>query len=99
MATLEQLREKIEKIDRTIIKKLAARQKLSVQIGTLKAKMGKPVLDLAREKKLQRFYDKLSLQHQLDANWIQKIFKLIVAHSRKCQKPDLLKKNSLGNKK
>jgi chorismate mutase len=99
MATLEQLREKIAKIDHAIIKKLAARQKISDKIGLLKAKIGKPVIDPAREKKLQQFYKSLSERYQLDTAWVKSLFKSIFAYSRKCQRRSLSKRKLTKNGK
>lgn len=86
MATLEQLREKINKVDRAIIQKLAARRKIALQIGRAKAKLGKPILDPAREAKLLQQYEALAEQHQLDPSWLKKLFKTIFTYSRKQQR-------------
>jgi chorismate mutase len=86
MTTLKQLRHRIEKTDAAIIKKLAVRIKLVKQIGALKAKTGKKVFDPTREKKLRDFYDKLSVQYQIQPNFIKRLFKNIITYSRKLQK-------------
>ncbi|WBV72805.1 chorismate mutase [Legionella pneumophila] len=50
MSTIEELRKQIEQTDAYIIEKLAQRQELSKQIGALKAKEGKKIIDRLREK-------------------------------------------------
>ncbi|OGT46991.1 MAG: chorismate mutase [Gammaproteobacteria bacterium RIFCSPHIGHO2_12_FULL_41_15] len=86
MATIKQLREKIEVIDSAIIKKIAIRQKLSKQIGQLKNKAGKEILDNKREEALMHLYENLSAQYQLQESFIKRIFKIIITHSRRLQR-------------
>jgi len=86
MKSLQQLRKKINTIDKTIIKHIATRMKLSDKIGKLKAKSALPIIDKSREKKLETFHKKLSKQHQLSVKFINQLFKLIVIESRKMQK-------------
>lgn len=86
MQNLKQLRDKIDKIDAAIIKKLAMRRKLSNQIGLIKAQAGKQVIDTAREKKLMQFYDDLCAQYQLQPVFIKRLFKIIIKESRRLQK-------------
>lgn len=86
MSTIKQLRTKIDKIDANIIKKLSERQKASVQIGQLKAKQGKTVLNKQREKELLLYHKKLCIQHHVQPELVRKLFKIIMANSRKLQK-------------
>ena len=65
MLTIKQLRKKIDNIDASIIKKIAARQKLSIQIGKLKNKSGDKVVDVKRETKLMHRYETLAKKYQL----------------------------------
>jgi len=86
MSTIEQLRKKIEQADTVIIETLAKRQELSKQIGQLKSNHGRDVIDLAREKKLFEFYEDLSERYHLQQTFVKRLFKLIIAYSRKVQK-------------
>ncbi len=86
MSTLEQLREKVEQADAIIIETLAKRQELSKQIGQLKLNQGIEVVDLIREKKLFEFYERLAEKHHLQHIFVKRLFKLIIAYSRKVQK-------------
>jgi chorismate mutase/prephenate dehydratase len=86
MQKIEQLREKIEKIDAAIIEHLAARKILSEQIGQLKIDMGKAVLDPAREEYLLKQHKKVSLEYGLDPLFVTELFKIIFSYSHSLQK-------------
>ena len=86
MPTIEQLRQKIERIDVSIIAKLAERKKLSQQIGKLKLQEGKDIIDLSQEKKIFENYESLTEQYRLPQPFIKRLFKIIIAYSRKVQK-------------
>ena len=86
MLTVEQLREKIERIDAEIIEKLAAREELSKQIGQLKSKEGKDVIDQLHEKTLFERYEKLCERYKLKPAYVKRLFKTIIANSRMIQK-------------
>ena len=83
--TIEQLRKRIEETDAVIIETLAKRQELSKQIGQLKSNHGKDIEDPIREKKLYEFYENLSDRYQLEQAFIKKLFRLILAYSRRVQ--------------
>ncbi|HEX4045621.1 MAG TPA: chorismate mutase [Gammaproteobacteria bacterium] len=85
MSTLIQLRNKIDKIDAAIIKKLAQRNKIAQKIGKLKAQSGKKVLDNKREQQLMRYHESLCEQYQLSAVFVKRLFKMIIAYSRRLQ--------------
>ena len=86
MPTIEQLRKEIERTDSNIIEKLAKRQELSKQIGQLKLSEGKEIIDLSQEKKLYEFYKTLSEKNKLQQAFVNRVFKIIIAYSRKVQK-------------
>ena len=86
MPTINELRKKIEKTDAALIKKLSERQKLSQQIGKLKAKYGKKVTDLNREKKLMDLYECLSDKYDLRVSFVKRLFKIIIVNSKSLQK-------------
>jgi chorismate mutase len=86
MLELKQLRLQVKQIDGDIIESLAKRQELSKKIGQLKLAHGKEVVDLAQEKKLFEFYEKLSEQYKLSKTFVKQIFQIIVTHSRMVQK-------------
>ena len=86
MPTIEQLRQKIEMPIAEFIEKLAKRQELSKQIGQLKLSEGKEIIDLSQEKKLYEFYKTLSEKNKLQQAFVNRVFKIIIAYSRKVQK-------------
>ncbi len=84
--TLQELRKKIEKIDTIIIENLANRKEISIQIGKLKNEIGKEVYDSDREKQLMLYYEQLSKRYNINPEYIQNIFKVIISNSRMVQK-------------
>ncbi len=92
MVTLEQLRAKIDKLDASIIKQLAARQRLVIRIGKLKATSGKAVLNQEREAQLMQRYDRLCEEYDIEPQFIKRLFANIFAHSRKLQRKLIKKK-------
>ena len=86
MLTIKQLRDKIDKIDTDIIKKISQRRVLSIKIGKIKSKIDKKVIDKKREEKLILRYEKLCLEYKLQSSFVKKIFKIIIANSRGLQK-------------
>jgi len=86
MENLKSLRKKIDRIDAAIIKKLSARQQISEKIGRLKIALGKPVKDFPREAAQKQQYAQLCLNYQVDFALVNRLFKLIISHSRNLQK-------------
>jgi chorismate mutase / prephenate dehydratase len=86
MQKLEELRKKVNAIDDAIIKKLAQRQKLVLQIGKFKAINNLPIRDLRQEEKLFKNYEVLCEKYGLSAIFIKRLFNIIFAHSRKLQR-------------
>jgi prephenate dehydrogenase len=84
--TLEQLRARIATVDAEIIEKLAERQKTSRQIGELKSQQGKEIIDISQENKLFEYYEGLSEKYHLQPSFVKRLFKMIIAYSRKVQK-------------
>lgn len=95
MLKLEQLRQEIERIDAEIIAKLSVRQKLVLEIGALKAEAGKEVLDAARESQLRAYHERLCLEHRLEPEFVNKVFAIILDHSRKLQKNSRRKRRGI----
>jgi chorismate mutase len=93
MENLKTLREKIDKIDAEIIKKLAVRQKISLKIGLLKSISEKQIKDPVREKKQKQQYEQLCAVCKIDFHFVNKVFKLILSHSRNLQKNRTTKHN------
>lgn len=86
MKTLNKLREEIDKIDNSIIKKLSKRKALSMKIGEIKSNTKQNIIDSQREKRLMQSYESLCDQYQLNPEFVKKLFKLIITNSRELQK-------------
>jgi len=86
MHTIKRLRLQIDKIDETIIKNLAKRDKMVIRIGKLKNKSAKKILDTDREHYLMHLYEKLSEEFALKPSYVKRLFKIIITHSRKLQR-------------
>lgn len=86
MTTIKKLRNEIDKIDASIIKKISQRNKLSNKIGQFKSKLNKKIVDKKREQQLMLHYQKLCHHYQLNPKFIKQLFKLIIRHSRGLQK-------------
>lgn len=86
MKNIKTYRKQIENIDQTIIKLLAKRKEISIDIGQCKLQQGKNIIDKNREKKLNHFHKKWATTYKLQPTFIKKLFKLIIINSRKMQK-------------
>jgi len=80
------LRQKIDAVDQSIIKTLARRLRLSQAIGEEKKKSAVAVTDRIREQQMQEARRALSEHLDIDPQWIERIFRLIVRKSRTIQK-------------
>lgn len=83
---LEQLRQKINKIDKEIILKINKRLDFVKKIGEFKKKNIFPIKDTKREEELNNLYKKWSKELNLNEKIIIKIFNLIIAESKRIQK-------------
>ena len=81
-------REKIDKIDRSLITLLSERFALSKKIGVIKRKEGLNLKDAEREKQLHDLHQAECEKFGVDKNVADKIFDIIIKQSRKIQKRD-----------
>ncbi len=82
--TLNQLRKRIDRIDRELLRWLNRRAALVVRIGHLKRKQRLPVFDSRREKEVLSRLIRTNLG-PLPRNSVQKIFREILDGCRKLQ--------------
>ena len=82
--TLQQLRNRIDRIDRKLLRLLNERAALAMRIGGLKKKKGLPVFDGKREQAVLRRLERAS-RGPLPGVSIKKIFRDILFQSRKLQ--------------
>lgn len=84
--TLKSLRKRIDRIDATIIQKLAERRKVVREVGRLKARAKLVVKDPARERAILKHYRAESKRHKLDPTFVHQLFRHIIRYSRRVQK-------------
>lgn len=82
---LTQLREEIERIDRTLIQLIADRVRLARQVGAAKRAAGLPTLDPAREAAVVRRAVVLAREAGLLDDDVRQIFWHLIGLSRRAQ--------------
>lgn len=80
------LRRKIDKITEKIIKLIAERRKIVLEIGKIKKEKGIPILDQKREKELIVKVKNLSKKFKIPPTLIERIMKILIENSRRLQK-------------
>ena len=80
--TLAEIRQALNKLDEQLLQLLAQRRKLSIAVAKSKVKTGKPVRDPVREQQLLvKLITTGNENHQLDAQYITKVFHTIIEDS------------------
>ena len=82
---MKEIREQINKIDEDIIKLLAERRNLSLDIIKLKNLEKKSIRDKEREMELLSHIVEIGKKYKLDTHYISKIFQEIIDDSVKLQ--------------
>jgi chorismate mutase len=85
MTQLEQLRDDIERVDRSIIELIAARVRLAREVGNAKRAAGLPTLDPAREAAVIRNAAVLAREANLHDDDVRQIFWHLVGLCRRAQ--------------
>ncbi len=95
MATLEELRVQLDKIDNEIVRLYEERMRVCGEVGEYKVKSGKKVLDRQREKnKLADVASKVS--GDFNKKGIQELYTQLMSMSRKLQYQQLVEAGALG---
>lgn len=95
MASLEELREKLDEIDDKMVRLYEERMDVCGQIGSYKIENGRKVLDRQREKeKLQSVASKVS--SDFDKKGVQELYEQLMSMSRKLQYRQLVEAGALG---
>ncbi len=82
---IEELRKKINEIDRKLIELLAERRKISKEVVVAKKEDGKPIRDQQREMELLNKIISVGKEYNLDSHFITKIFYEIIDDSVRLQ--------------
>ena len=85
---LESLRSRIDEIDENIIRELAARMKVSAEIGAAKKEHNVAIIQAGRWEKVLEKVDALSRQYGLDPKFVRAVFDAI--HEESVQKQNSL---------
>jgi chorismate mutase len=85
VAELERLRREIARIDRSLVRGLASRQRLATRAAALKRDAGLPTLDPAREAAVVRAAADLAREEGLSPDVIRAIFWQVIALCRDAQ--------------
>jgi chorismate mutase len=85
MEEIEKLRSDLDDIDMEILQLLMRRTEIVKEIGLIKKQYDIPVVDKRREKKVCNNAKEFALEHDLDSDQIESIFKEIIQFSKKVQ--------------
>lgn len=83
---ISRLRSRIDLVDREVVRLLARRRKLSLEIGRAKADRGWPVKSARREAKLLEAVREEAILNQLDPDQVERLFNVVLEGSRQAQK-------------
>jgi len=83
---IQTFRKQINKIDNQILKLLNKRNQLSKQVGKFKKQNNLPIQDKKREKQILANTQQKAKKLNLNKNYINQLFKLILKNSRDNQK-------------
>jgi len=85
---IQKLRGDINRLNGEIIELLAERVKIAKQIGDVKKKKGKPVVDIGREAIVYEQVKQLADDMNLDQEGVEKVFKEIIRLSVEAQEEE-----------
>lgn len=94
---MKEIRNQINQIDDEIIRMLAKRRKLSLEIIKLKDEEKSSIRDREREKELLTNIIKIGEKYGLDSQYISIIFRAIINDSVKIQNKFILQKEKKNN--
>jgi chorismate mutase/prephenate dehydratase len=83
--SLEELRSLIDRVDEKLVDAMAERIRLVRMIGGLKKKRGLPTVDEKREEDVYKRVLKKASRKGLDPILVEKVFSLLIEHSRRIQ--------------
>ena len=90
------LRDEIDRIDREIVRLLSLRLDRSVEIGVIKDQKGMALHSPDRERELLEEVRAEAESHGLDPDHAQRVFQLVLEHSRLSQREALARLGELG---
>ena len=82
---ISRMRRAVDIVDREIVRLFARRRELSLAIGRVKAARGMPVQIPEREEELLEVIREEAVIQGLDPEYVERVFKAILAESRAAQ--------------
>ncbi len=82
---ISRLRSRIDLVDRELVRLLARRRRLSLEIGRAKADRGWPVKSERREEELLGVVREEAILNEIDPEQVERIFDVVLEGSRKAQ--------------
>jgi len=84
-ARLQELRTKIEKLDRELVALIGKRRDLAIEVGQAKAELGLPILDPQQEAKVVRRAAEIARELGIDEEVTRDVIWRIIAAARDVQ--------------
>lgn len=82
---LDEIRAGIDGVDNGIVKLLGERRELVIRLARIKKVLDVPIYDRKREQALVDRVKKLGAQHELNEEFVEVLFRLIVMNSKEVQ--------------
>jgi chorismate mutase / prephenate dehydratase len=95
---MKELRERINAVDNNLLKLLAERRELSIEVIKLKNQKGAGIRDKEREKQLLNKLFEAGKEYGLEASYISKVFQEIIQDSVRIQNRYVIKSSNLSEK-
>ena len=83
---IDELREKIDRINQRLLSLIADRQDVSVAIGALKVADGLPLYSEEREAVLLKTFRSAASRLDLDPDYVEELMQVVLTHSRAAQR-------------
>lgn len=85
---LEELRMEIDRLNEEILERIGERVALSIRIGEIKRRLGRPIEDPMREAKVLESIGTLAWRRGMDEEGVKRIFREIIRLCREAQMRD-----------
>ena len=82
---LDRIRAGIDQADNEIVRQLAARRELVIELAKIKKELDIPIYDRKREQALIDRVKKWGDEHRLNAEFVEVLFRLIIMNSKEVQ--------------
>lgn len=82
---LDRIRAGIDKVDNEIVRRLAERRELVIQLARVKKVLDIPIYDRKREQALVERVKAWGAEHQLNEEFVEVVFRLIIMNSKEVQ--------------